>query len=510
MAGFGPLAGILNSPYGQYGSLFLSLLTGLDANRQSEEARGQQEEQARGVLDLYHAVGGRDTSGYRPTSFGGHRIGLPYDAMGEARQYGTDIEALLQGNQRQTENAFNRYRQDILNRTQSLSNRLMGAYDQGAGGLLDYAGGRRDAVMGLLERGYGDVQSRLGDRTRDTMGMLASRSDQALRGYANAFQDSYGQLQRRYERGMANLEGAGEQERRDIDTAYGAQAGQIASDLASRGLGNTTVRQSLLQGNLREKTDAQGRLNERLRQERLATDAALSGDVAAAKGADAINWSNLISGLRGDEANAYSALRGDEASAAAASTGALGGAYSGLTGDYQNTLAGTTTNRMNLLSSLLQQQLGTYGSLGAQRMGIQSGGRDALLNWRIGQGANLQNIGQGANAGYINALVGANVQQPDNTWLQVASNLGQGIGSANYTNYMTDVMNQQRRPETLLTSSLMGGVGGALTGGLMSPVGAIAGLPGAYGVNAINNWSQGIANPFTTGGRGIFSVYGAN
>ena len=85
--------------------------------------------------------------------------------------------------------------------------------------------------------------------------------------------------QARYERGMGLLEGAGNQERADINEAYDAQGAALRQGVISRGLGNSSVSDTMQMGNLRERSNSMGRLNDRLIQQRMAADAQLSGDV---------------------------------------------------------------------------------------------------------------------------------------------------------------------------------------------------------------------------------------
>lgn len=84
--------------------------------------------------------------------------------------------------------------------------------------------------------------------------------------------------QNRYERNMNYLEGAGQQEAKDINQSYDNQGDKINQDLVSRGLRGSTIAENMAMGNNRERMNDQGRLQERLRQQRIATDAGLSGD----------------------------------------------------------------------------------------------------------------------------------------------------------------------------------------------------------------------------------------
>lgn len=445
--GFNSLFG--DNPFSFGLGLLGNLLFAGDSARQEEEARQHNISLLRGGLGLNQAMGGLRPYDDPAGNLFGMPLQLPFDTMGQARQHEA-LGANRMGMDRQMATGrFNDFSKWLNEATQGRENRLLGEYDRGAGEVQGYAENRRDAVMDLLHGGVNDVQSRLGARTQDT-----------LSGYANAFQDSYGQLQDRYTRGMANLEGMGEQARRDINERYDAQAGSVQQDLASRGLGNSTVLASMRMGNERERGGELGRLDESVRAQRLATDAALSGDVAAAKAADALNWSGLISGLRGDEANA-----------AMSGTQMLGNAYAGLTGDVMGAMGNRFGNRMNLSSLLSGQTLGTAAGLREGGMNLQNAADSQLTNFLLGQSGYRMDQGNQANANYMNTLLGTNFAYPTMSPYQIMSGFGSARGGLEGT---TDALNMQDKQfEQALTmsalsmglnplGSMMGGFGGGL------------------------------------------------
>lgn len=130
-------------------------------------------------------------------------------------------------------------------------------------------GGVRMAGGGSYGRGSsggvaGDFQSGIDDARQAN----EARYRDALEGYQN-----------RYERNMNYLQGAGAQEASDINQAYDAQKASGLQSLVGRGLGNSTITNTMGMGYDRERSDSLGRLNERLRNQYLTTDAQLSGDV---------------------------------------------------------------------------------------------------------------------------------------------------------------------------------------------------------------------------------------
>ena len=112
---------------------------------------------------------------------------------------------------------------------------------------------------------YGGLQS-------DIMGGLRSLRDDVVGGYG-----------RRGQMAQMMLRGLGGQERRDIDQAFDRRSSAETANLAARGLGGTSLGSTLRTGIDRERTDAQGRLGERLRRERLGTFLGTSGDTLSAK-----------------------------------------------------------------------------------------------------------------------------------------------------------------------------------------------------------------------------------
>jgi len=93
------------------------------------------------------------------------------------------------------------------------------------------------------------------------------------------YRDVLGGYQDRYQRNMDALRGMGAQEGRDINDQFNKRQSATRSDLVGRGLGNSSLLATTAAGNDRERTDALGRLDERLRQQQVSNDAQLSGDV---------------------------------------------------------------------------------------------------------------------------------------------------------------------------------------------------------------------------------------
>lgn len=128
------------------------------------------------------------------------------------------------------------------------------------------------------EQRYGDILGQYGS--------LIGQTNQGIQQFGNDLmqqaQTAGGQLlggyDDRYKRNMDYLANAGQQEGSDIRAQYAAQGNNMEQGLRDRGMAGTTVQNSLRAGNTREQTNALGRLNERVNQQRVQADTQLSGD----------------------------------------------------------------------------------------------------------------------------------------------------------------------------------------------------------------------------------------
>lgn len=103
--------------------------------------------------------------------------------------------------------------------------------------------------------------------------------------------------------GLALLEGAGEQTRRDINQQFDELGGTIAQNLTSRGLGGTTIAPTLQQGVERERAGGLGRLDEIIRQQQVNTFTTLSGDEFGARQDQLGQGTNLGFNVLGAQGN---------------------------------------------------------------------------------------------------------------------------------------------------------------------------------------------------------------
>lgn len=135
-----------------------------------------------------------------------------------------------------------------------------------------------DLLGGIMREGTSAAES--ASRT----GIRSARTNQRLgEGEWNDFVSKItGGYTDRYDRGMDLLKGGGQQEGRDIDKRFSGREAEIMMDLAERGLGGTSARSSFKQGIERDRVAEQARLGERLRRDKQAADASLSGDMLRA------------------------------------------------------------------------------------------------------------------------------------------------------------------------------------------------------------------------------------
>lgn len=140
---------------------------------------------------------------------------------------------------------------------------------QSSSGGSSGSGGGSGTLSDALSKAYKDARE-ANERRYAAIRGGSSDTDAALGGYLG-----------RYERGLANLEGLGAQEKADVDQHYNRLGSSINQGLVTRGLNNSTVAATTSMGVARERNDAMSRVNERLQNQRLGLDAALSGDQLA-------------------------------------------------------------------------------------------------------------------------------------------------------------------------------------------------------------------------------------
>jgi hypothetical protein len=217
----------------------------------------------------------------------------------------------------------------------------VGAYQDALGSANQANEDRYDALLGLggkLEGNADDMDSMLanvikGLAGRENLGSELSgklgdvnEGYAAREGYADLLNRNYGNVLNaaasRQEGIMGLLAGLGKEQKTDIDEQYERLDAEQQQGLLSRGLGNTTIQDSVSRGVASDRERAHGRLGEQLRREqadygeRLSGDtlgvmeragtsvpqfgAQLSGDTLQARGGAARDVAQFQSGLTGD------------------------------------------------------------------------------------------------------------------------------------------------------------------------------------------------------------------
>lgn len=312
------------------------------------------------------------------------QVGLGYNPVQDLLNYQKAIrgtsgspQGTITGNYEAGKANTRFYNEVTSNQTRGSGQRILNAYDQGAGGnLASYA-------------------ARSGAFQRD----LRNAGDETLSGYAQ-----------RYQRGMANLEGMGNQARKNINEQFDVNASNIGQSLASRGLGNTTIRQGMLTGNERERARATGELDESLRAQRLNTDASLSGDILTAR-------QNI------------------ENQRAAAAEGALN-TYTGLEG---NIFGG----RMNLLGNVEGANLSADLAGAARNYGLENQYGADLLAFDSAIGQRRQELGNNAAQNVLSILTGTNFGYPGSESMQSISDYWGGLGGFQATKDAMNIQDEQ-------------------------------------------------------------------
>ncbi|MFH1724307.1 MAG: hypothetical protein ABII00_06760 [Elusimicrobiota bacterium] len=108
-------------------------------------------------------------------------------------------------------------------------------------------------------------------------GQFADAWQQARAANESRYGDILGQYGDMYKRVMANLQGLGEQERKNIGQRFTERTSDSMQDLVSRGLRGTTIAPSVKQGLAREQEGVLAQLAETLRREQIGYDTGLTG-----------------------------------------------------------------------------------------------------------------------------------------------------------------------------------------------------------------------------------------
>lgn len=140
-----------------------------------------------------------------------------------------------------------------------------GEADRGAA--MQQIGRDNSTLQSQMAGVHGQVQAGTNQLGQDIMSQTGELGRAMTGGYAERSREV-----------LAQLEGMGNQARKDIGQQYDSNQGKLDQDLRRRGIGGTTVSAGVRQGNERERAGSLGRLDEMLRTEKGNALAKLRGD----------------------------------------------------------------------------------------------------------------------------------------------------------------------------------------------------------------------------------------
>lgn len=127
----------------------------------------------------------------------------------------------------------------------------------------------------------GEAAQQANDPLTNVLSQASSAYDQG-QGYVSSYLDSLGAIPAQYQQRQADIMGLldnqGAQQATDITNRFNQQKAQTDQDLMSRGLGNSTVRSSAMQGLTSAESAEQRRLGETLTDQKVNAMTGLSGD----------------------------------------------------------------------------------------------------------------------------------------------------------------------------------------------------------------------------------------
>ncbi|MCA9366697.1 hypothetical protein KC887_00325 [Candidatus Kaiserbacteria bacterium] len=160
----------------------------------------------------------------------------------------------------------------------------VGGYSPGSGsGQTQFT--QQTGFVGTGDPGFGNInwKNQMKASGQSPLGALVSEYQRAQNDAVQANEQRYQNIlagyNDRWQRAMSELANVGNQQRADLNRGYDAMAGQINANSIDRGLSNSTVRDTMLMGNQRERSMASNRLEEALTRERLGYDTGLQGDL---------------------------------------------------------------------------------------------------------------------------------------------------------------------------------------------------------------------------------------
>lgn len=250
----------------------------------------------------------------------------------------------------------------LLGGSQTLGQNLLQGQNRLGQSLMQLlAGGQNQQTqkMKALGQQIPAAYRELGDQIQN---QFTQRGAELTAGYNNQ-QAQLGQfLGDRRNQILGDIDRLGGQERADINQRYDQQASTQRANAISRGLATGAGNRSIGYQAERERTDAMGRLEDRLRQQRIGADTILSGDIANQQQ----RASEFATGLQDTYQRGGINAAGQFGNAAVGAQNQLGQAAINLLGQQY-------TQRLGLKQQTGQNRLATQERYGQQGLGYQSG-----------------------------------------------------------------------------------------------------------------------------------------
>lgn len=329
------------------------------------------------------------------------------------------------------QNRLDRNKWESIGTQDEYRDRSRGEYGSFANNVNNQTAGNQDHLSKLYDQQMGAIPAEYQKAGKDTLATYDQTAPGTLndlwasnKGILDRYDTDTGATQKgfddRYSRGMGYIDQMGQQERKDIDRSYKADLGTNAAKMASSGLGSSTIMANMNQGATQRRNQDVGRLDDRLTNMRLGTDAALSGD--------ALGFGERS---RGGRAALHTDLSGRETDFRERDTATRTGLADKTNSNSANAWDRFRTGKYGQGLDQANERKNDYSTLGLGSMDLDRDTTNRRLQtieqqpMVAPQGSPFSQIGAGMSA-MGNSQRMAAAMQPSNWW---ESMLGQGAGS---------------------------------------------------------------------------------
>lgn len=302
------------------------------------------------------------------------------------------------------------------------------------GGIMNYQQ-RQDWLMNMYDQpqqGYNQLLYGQGDVNNPQGGIVGELGGvgQQFQGVANQFNQQADQIQQGFDQRAADLGGQfqsnlmnnylpayqqrtqditsflgglGDQQRSDLADVYSQRRAQADQDMVNRGLGNTTVRNSVHGGLLEQEQDDRRRLEDQLTREKMGYMSALTGEELGAMRDVYGAVPQFLSGLTGESLATRQALAGQRAQ------------YGLLNPQFSERALGMRGDLGQLPLAYRERVAGIAGDLSSQPLGVIERRTDTSPT--LSDVANLaMSYGQGSAGGWALPQFGSPTQSQQPTF----------------------------------------------------------------------------------------------